>query len=212
MSTMSSMPRRAAPVAVLASVAIVLGGCGGDGGTNDSTSDTRASVTAQGRQHNRADVTFTQRMVPHHRQAIEMAEMARTHTTSTEIKAFAAKVEHVRTAELATMCAWLEKWGEEIPRGTGARDDPARGHDREGHHDARGMTHQERMRHLDGTHDAEFDRSFLTMMTDHHQGAIDQARAVKSTGAHAATKALADTVISTRSAEIARMKAMMGVS
>ncbi|WP_158857845.1 DUF305 domain-containing protein [Streptomyces sp. NRRL B-1347] len=193
-------------------MAIALGGCGSDGGTTDTTSDARASATARWREHNRADVTFAQQMVPRHRQAIQMAEMARTHTSSTEIRAFAAKVERARTAELSTMCAWLEEWGEEIPRSAGGTGHRGHGHGREGHHGPRGMTHEERMRHLEGTRDAEFDRTFLAMMTERHQQAIHEARAVKSTGAHAATKALADTVISTQSAEIIRMKVMMGIS
>jgi uncharacterized protein (DUF305 family) len=56
---------------------------------------------------------------------------------------------------------------------------------------------------------AQFDKLFLTMMIDHHQGAITMAKAEQTGGKNPDAKALADKVIADQTAEIAEMQKML---
>jgi uncharacterized protein (DUF305 family) len=52
----------------------------------------------------------------------------------------------------------------------------------------------------------DFDKAFLEMMIEHHQGAIDMANAAKDNAKHSEIKAMADDIISAQSNEIEQMK------
>jgi len=58
-----------------------------------------------------ADVTFTQDMIPHHQQAIEMAELVKTHTDRPELRKLAASIGGSQTQEITQMQGWLRSWG-----------------------------------------------------------------------------------------------------
>ena len=51
---------------------------------------------------------------------------------------------------------------------------------------------------------------FLTMMIEHHEGAIAMSETELADGANTDVKALASSIIASQSAEIAEMKAMLG--
>lgn len=50
-----------------------------------------------------------------------------------------------------------------------------------------------------------FDRAFIEMMIDHHQGAIDMANLAKARAVHQEIRAMADEIISAQSTEINQM-------
>lgn len=52
----------------------------------------------------------------------------------------------------------------------------------------------------------EFDKAFLEMMIDHHQGAIDMANEVKQRAKHDELKELSDNIIKTQTEEIRQMR------
>lgn len=52
---------------------------------------------ASGADFNDADVTFAQGMIPHHKQAVEMAKLAGDRAESQEVKDLAADIEAART-------------------------------------------------------------------------------------------------------------------
>jgi uncharacterized protein (DUF305 family) len=52
----------------------------------------------------------------------------------------------------------------------------------------------------------EFDKSFITLMIEHHQGAIDMANLVNQNAKHDEIKNLADDIISAQTSEINMMK------
>ena len=64
---------------------------------------------------NATDVQFATDMIPHHRQAVDMAALADTHASSAEVKALAAKIRKAQEPEIATMSGWLTAWGEPVP-------------------------------------------------------------------------------------------------
>ena len=55
-----------------------------------------------------------------------------------------------------------------------------------------------------------FDTMFLTMMVEHHEGAIDMAGTEKAKGRYAAATAMADDIITGQTAEITEMNKLLG--
>ena len=52
-----------------------------------------------------------------------------------------------------------------------------------------------------------FDKAFLSMMIDHHQGAIDMAKQAQQSAKHDEIKTMANDIISAQNREIEQMKA-----
>ena len=59
---------------------------------------------------------------------------------------------------------------------------------------------------LTGKTGDDFDKSFLSEMIVHHQGAIEMAGLARANAKHPELKTLADSIISAQSSEISRMK------
>jgi uncharacterized protein (DUF305 family) len=198
------MIRTTLSAAVLAAAALTLAACGDDGmsGMDHSASsspDQGATGGATG--INNADITFAQGMIPHHRQAVEMSELAATRAADAEVKELAQQIRGAQDPEIATMTGWLEKWGEPLPSEMG-------GHSMSGHVD--GMMTADEMADLENAQGAEFDRLFLTLMIKHHKGAIAMAQTEQKDGADPATRELAGEIIKAQKAEIQLMEEMLG--
>lgn len=88
--------------------AAVLAGCGGS-----DTNSTAADVTDT--DHNAADVTFATDMIPHHRQAVMMADFAESRSDNPDVLQLAAEIRDAQDPEIETMSGWLEEWGEPVP-------------------------------------------------------------------------------------------------
>lgn len=158
---------------------------------------TRASVS----EHNDADTMFMQMMLPHHAQATDMAKLAETRAGSPEVKALAAKIRAAQQPEIDKMTSILTTWSES----------PDSLMDMEDHssHSMDGMMSKEDMTALEGKSGAEFDKSFLAMMTEHHSGAISMAKDELAKGKNADALALAASIQVSQQAEIAQMKALL---
>ncbi|KOY53655.1 DUF305 domain-containing protein [Streptomyces sp. XY332] len=208
MTTKRSLIRRATAVAAAATAALVLAACGGNGDDNSSTHNGHngpspsASAPAQQGDHNAADVAFAQGMIPHHRQAIEMADLAATRAESAEVKKLADEIKKAQDPEIKTLSGWLTSWGEQLPA-------EGQGH---GGHDMSGMMSAEEMRQLESSSGKAFDTAFLTMMVKHHEGAVAMAKTEQSDGTYQPTKDMAGAIITSQSAEIARMNTLLGKS
>ncbi|MDX6758672.1 DUF305 domain-containing protein [Streptomyces sp. F8] len=201
-----SLRRRTAVAAVAAAPVLFLAGCGDDGnGSAATTASPTASASVPAGEHNQADVDFAQEMIPHHRQAVMMSDMAETRASSDEVKTLAAKIKQAQEPEIATMSAWLTAWGEEVPQGMDGMD----------HGDATsmpGMMDDRQMDDMRGASGTAFDTMFLTMMIKHHEGAIEMAETEKEEGAYGPAKELADDILTAQKAEIAQMKQMLGTN
>ena len=176
--------------------ALALTACGSENGTNDGSS---SSGDAHG--FNAADVSFAQSMIPHHQQAVQMARMAKTHTSTSEVKALAQKIEADQGPEIATMQGWLEDWG----KGRSASESMG-GMD---HGDMKGMMSAGDMSKLRDAAGPSFDKMFLTMMIAHHRGAISMAKTEQSAGKNRAATSLAEKIEAAQKTEIAQMEKML---
>ncbi|QRX93469.1 DUF305 domain-containing protein [Streptomyces noursei] len=204
----SFRPRHATMAAAAAVAALVLAACGGNGskgGGSPSPTATPSGPTASASagQHNRADVAFAQGMIPHHRQAVVMANMAEQHASSGEVKSLAEKIRKAQQPEIDTMAGWLKAWGEQVPPGqSGTGPGSPTG--------MPGMMSDQQMDALRDTTGAAFDKMFLTMMISHHQGAIKMANTEKQQGAYGPAKEMAGNIATSQTAEIAQMRKMLG--
>ncbi|GLY89654.1 DUF305 domain-containing protein [Actinoallomurus iriomotensis] len=154
------------------------------------------SATTAPAEHNSQDVMFAQMMIPHHGQAIVMADEAATRASSPQVRSLAEKIKNAQQPEIDTMTGWLQAWGK-----------PTR--PRRRMHMAEGMMSEQDMSKLQSLSGRPFDRMFLQMMIKHHQGAVSMAEAEKEQGAAPDAKALADSIISSQSTEIATMRRLL---
>ncbi|GAB2943728.1 DUF305 domain-containing protein [Streptomyces heilongjiangensis] len=212
MTSTRSLVRRVGLGATAAAASLVLAACGSDGGSDSGSAEqTSASASAEGTAgaHNNQDVSFAQGMIPHHQQAIRMARMAGAQASSTEVKDLASRIEKAQAPEIETMSGWLKEWGEEVPSSMPGMD---HGMDHSGDSDTPGMMDTEDMDELMDASGKGFDTMFLTMMIEHHEGAVEMATTEKERGQYGPAKKLADDIITAQNAEIEEMNQLLGKS
>ncbi|NEY34413.1 DUF305 domain-containing protein [Streptomyces sp. PRKS01-65] len=222
MSSIRTTTRRAALAAVAAGAALALAACGGDGdggaghgGHATASASAGATAPAEGgtatAAHNAQDVAFAQGMIPHHRQALDMARLAAGRAASAEVGELATRIEKAQEPEIATMTGWLKSWGEQVPGPAGSSS--GTGHS--GHSDHSGMPGMmdgADMEKLEKATGEDFDRMFLTLMIEHHRGAVEMAATQREKGAYEPARALADDIATAQKAEIAQMERLLGGS
>lgn len=108
-----------------------------------------------------ADVVFMQMMMGHHAQAVAMSDLAGTRQAGERVLALAQRIDISQRDEMALMSGWLRDRGQVVP-------------DREQMQAMRmpGMVSTEDMARLAAARGDAFDRLFLTLMIEHHLGAI----------------------------------------
>ncbi|MEH1165873.1 DUF305 domain-containing protein [Micromonospora sp. CPCC 205539] len=146
--------------------------------------------------YNALDTTFVQMMIPHHQQALEMTQLAADRAADPRIRAFADRIRAGQGPEVGVLRGWLTARG--LPAETP-------GHD---HGGMRGMQTPEAMRALAGARGVEFDRLFVRMMTEHHQGAVTMATDLLSVGVDQTLNELATSLATEQAIEITRLRAL----
>ncbi|MBB2986652.1 DUF305 domain-containing protein [Terracoccus luteus] len=229
---------RALTLSGLAVAALALGACGSaDHGSDhgslpgmgaapsaSATAGTQAGTqtgTDATSAHNDADATFASMMIPHHEQAVTMSEMAAKSASSADVTQLASQIGAAQGPEIETMRGWLTAWDvlptddSEMNGMTNSDGSTATGH--EGHDmgsdgsmgDMPGMMSADEMTALGRAAGTDFDRMWLEMMVRHHEGAVEMARTETTDGQNADAKALAQQIITSQTAEITRMKALL---
>jgi len=198
----------ALPTALAA--ALVLSACGTADTT--ATSGSSASVSSApsaapaSKAKNDADVVFASMMIPHHAQAISMADMALGKATNPKVKALAPKIKAAQGPEIERMSGWLTGWGAPLPAANGGSDMAGM----EGMGDQTGgMMSAKEIGSLNKATGPAFDRMWLQMMVKHHQGAIAMAKTELDQGSNPEAKKLAESIIAGQSAEIAEMNSIL---
>ncbi|MEU4250002.1 DUF305 domain-containing protein [Amycolatopsis sp. NPDC026612] len=189
--------------------AVLLGACS----SNDSPSamDHSASAPAPAPStqaaagHNADDVAFAQQMVPHHSQALDMAKLVPSRSTDPKVIDLASRIAKAQDPEIQQMQGWLSTWGTGMPGMTHESMPGMSG-------SMPGMMSGDDLKQLEAAKGTEFDKMWLTMMIQHHQGAIDMAKTELSKGGNADAKALARKIIDAQQAEITEMQGLLGQS
>lgn len=200
-------PKRALTIGVAAiAAAFVLAGCGGDddtAGTTVGSSSAPPSTTsaASTDEHNDADVTFLQMMIPHHAQAIEMSDLLLGKDDIDEnVGALAAQVVEAQQPEIDQMTGWLETWGEDVPEmGTGMAMD----------HPMNGMLSQDEVDAIGAATGDDAARLYLESLKAHHEGAIEMAQSEVGDGMNPQVIGLAETIIEMQQAEITEIEGLL---
>ncbi len=197
------MIRRLSAPAIALALTVTLAACGSE----DSSADTTPATAAPGGSMptvalNTADIEFAQGMIAHHEQAIEMAEIALDPNVgaSPEVIDLATRIKGAQDPEVALMTGWLTAAGEPMAM------DMSDGHDMSS---MDGMMTAEQMDGMAAMTGPEFDRTWLEMMIEHHEGAISQSETVKADGSNTDVLTLADQIITAQQGEIAEMKALL---
>jgi uncharacterized protein (DUF305 family) len=157
-----------------------------------------------------ADVRFMSGMIRHHAQAVLIAGWAPTHGASASLRALCERIVVGQRDEIALASRWLEARHEPVPEADASHDMmPGMDHAML----MPGMLTAEQLGQLDRARDGEFDRLFLTLMIQHHQGAITMVNDLFSQGGGEEEVAyrFASDVFADQTTEIDRMQKMLAV-
>lgn len=200
----SSVMRRAGGVIAVAAALALAAGCGEDSDSGghgmEQQPSAPASASAGTAGHNDADVEFGQGMIPHHQQAVQMAELAATRAANPKVKELAAKIAAAQAPEITLMTGWLTAWGAPPPATSGGHDP---------HGSMPGMMTDADLAALEKASGRGFDKMFLEMMIEHHEGALRMATAEQQRGENPEAKALAKKIEADQTAEIQQMRTML---
>lgn len=184
--------RIAAPFAAVSLgliAAMMLGSCGHSPSTNEAA------------KHNSDDVTFAEMMIPHHQQALDMADMVPSRTTNQDLLVLAKHIALDQGAEIQTLRGLLAQWGAPVPP-----DHANRGMT------MTGMVDDATMNRLPSLQGEEFDTVWIRSMILHHQGAVDMAQTEIAHGQNPDALNIANIIVSSQQREIAYMNHLLSVA
>ncbi|WP_418275582.1 DUF305 domain-containing protein [Isoptericola jiangsuensis] len=164
---------------------------------------------------NQVDVDYFADMIHHHRQALEMSELAPDRTDDPDVLAIADRIHDVQAAEIHGLAAWLQERDLPVPvdleegDGEGPRlPDGIAEHDH-GSASMPGMLTDEQMAELAAASGPEFDRLYLEGMIQHHDGAVQMSLTVMTDGTDERAEELATDIGAGQQAEIGRMQDLL---
>jgi uncharacterized protein (DUF305 family) len=142
-----------------------------------------------------------QGMIAHHAQAIYMSRLAASRGASPRLLKFANKIDQSQQAEIRLMQDWLVANKQTAPDTSSWRTMTMPG-----------MLTTAQLATLDGARGTEFDKQFLTLMIQHHEGALKMVADLLATPLAAQdvdVSVFANDVNTVQTAEIATMQQML---
>jgi uncharacterized protein (DUF305 family) len=163
---------------------------------------THARITIPaGALYTAADVEFMQGMIAHHGQAIFMSRMAAGHRADPRVLKLANKIDQSQVAEIRIMQDWLRRNGQAAPDTSAWRGMRMPG-----------MLTTAQLDTLDAATGGAFDRAYLGLMIQHHEGALRMVKDLLATPGAAQdvdVSVFADDVVSVQTAEIGAMRRLL---
>lgn len=148
------------------------------------------------------DQHFITMMIPHHEDAIAMANMALTRAEHPEIKQLAKNIKTSQSQEIEQMRAWYKKWyGTDVPKVDGNNMGGGMMHGGK-----RGMMGNMRTDLAALSNAKNFDQSFIEEMIPHHEMAVMMSQHLLSNAVHPEMKQLAQAIIQAQTKEINEMQ------
>ena len=142
------------------------------------------------------DAMFLQMMIPHHAQAVVIAEYALTNSKNEQVVKIAKQIKSDQADEIAQMTKWL----------TDDNQSTQAGHSMAG---MSGMLSEAQLNTLKSSKGATFDKLFLNSMIEHHQGALAMVGMIENSKV-AALRDFATAISTAQQAEIAQMQEILG--
>jgi uncharacterized protein (DUF305 family) len=198
---------RAALLAVIAVALVALGGGLAVGlGIGQEQTPSTDSV----------DAGFARDMSLHHRQGVEMANLALQRSTDPEVRQLAFDISSTQTNQAGRMEGWLSLWG--LPR-SGGEHMAWMGGGHAGHETSAmsgadgalmpGMATEAELADLRSLSGTAFDVEFLRLMIRHHQGGFEMAQYAAEHATEPAVRTLARSIADTQTAEVTTMVGML---
>jgi uncharacterized protein (DUF305 family) len=159
------------------------------------------------------DAGFARDMITHHDQAVQMAQMARDHSTDPAVRLLAFDIETQQLGQIGQMRGWLQTWGlpEQTDRAHMAWMAGAAPH----LHDAGagavmpGMATTVEMAKLRSLSGKALDVYFLQLMIRHHQGGLPMAQYGAAHAHLDYVQDLAGKIVSAQTSEVVSMEQML---
>jgi len=161
-----------------------------------------SASTSVSAEFNTSDVMFVQMMLPHPAQAVAMSDtlLAKTGVNS-DVTALAEQIKAAQQPEIDTMKGFLTAWGQQEMGGSmGGMN----------HGSDDGMATDAQLKDFDKADGKTGQKTYLQLMTAHHQGAIKMAQAEVNNGKNPDAIALAKNIITTQQNEVGVMKDLLG--
>jgi uncharacterized protein (DUF305 family) len=155
-------------------------------------------VIPQGAEYTKADVEFMQGMIAHHAQAIVMSRMAESHGANPQVLKLSNKIDQSQVPEIRIMQAWLQRNHQFVP-------------DTSSWHTVMmsGMLTPAQLSELDAAKGVDFDRAYLRLMIQHHNGALKMVDDLFNTplaGQEVDVSVFANDVVTVQTGEIGIMQ------
>ena len=146
-----------------------------------------------------ADVAFMSGMIAHHAQAVLIGGWAPSHGANAAVRGLAERIVVAQNDEIALSQRWLRERGEDTMPG---------------HHSTMmpGMLTPDQLAQLDSARGTAFDRLFLRLMIQHHEGAlmmVQQLLGAQGAAQDGAVFRFAADVHADQTTEINRMQLML---
>lgn len=174
--------------AVAAGIGLILSGCG------DNADDGSSNQP----EFNDADIAFAQDMILHHQQAVMMASLATERAKDPGVVKLAKEIQQAQGPEIETMQAWLRDWDAEVSHDMGHMDQ-----------DLPGMMSERDLASFNSASGRALDRTFLRLMIEHHEGAVEMAQTEQANGENPDAIALAEEIEAAQTREIDQMEPML---
>jgi uncharacterized protein (DUF305 family) len=177
--------------------ALVLAGCSATNGEDLPAADPHANhimEDSDSSEFGAAEIMFAQMMIPHHQQAVDMAELVPGRSENPEILQLASEIAAEQEPEIQQMQRWLEEAGAPSHMDHDMNMD--------------GMLSEQELEQLANASGEEFERLFLEGMIKHHEGAIEMAQMIIDSKNEEA-RALAEAIVNSQTEEIGFMKELL---
>lgn len=139
------------------------------------------------------DRRFIEEMIPHHEDAVLMAELALEKSDKEEIIELAENIKREQSREIDEMRSWYKLWyGTDVPEYAGGMMQGMMGN----------MTDIESLENAE-----DFDKEFIEQMIPHHQMALMMVSMMLQGTERKEMKKLADDILRTQTEEINQMRA-----
>jgi uncharacterized protein (DUF305 family) len=152
--------------------------------------------------YNGWDTAFISWITPHDAIASQMAALAPTQASSQQVKDIAAAIDDGTGARYLKVSAMALAWGQPVPS-----TDPnaAAGHD----HGGGGNSEAATAATLIPLTGAAFDKTFLTIMVEHHQALLPIAKATIENGINAQDRQFAQDTLADQTAQISQLQELL---
>ena len=150
---------------------------------------------------NERDLTYVVSMIGHHRQALEMTELAPDRASNETVRGLASRIHDTQGPEIGAMEQWQKQFTVNAEQHGHSTALP-----HVDHATMPGMASTADMAALAAATGGEFDKLFVRLMIAHHKGALKMAEEVLSNGVDVRVEEMASDVIATQTDEIKRMQ------